>query len=1295
MKLLGRFNNWGQPNFFPVKIGKLDRYWNSRFLQLEPLEGRITPATYTVFTNADSGTGSLRQAITDANLVTGPHTINFAITGSTGGIQTITLASTLPVILQPITIDGTSQPGFSANTLSVGAGNNAAIKIQLDGKNLTSGGEVGLYLNSGGSTVQGLSIVNFPYGIYANGDNITIKGNYFGVNADGSAQTNGLSGVGVDIPTFSSAIVGGNAASDQNIFGNLTIGLLQIAGSSGNFTGNRIGLGTTNTSFMANNTGIQINNNANVDALNHLISNNLIGKNTTGINLIGFTGATVPGTGKVIGTQISGNLIGSDSPTSTNNLGNSGNAISIGDGVTGTTIGTVSNPNLIAYSGQNAIAATSSTSVGNIFKYNTIRNNVGLGISLLNNANNGISPPVLTQQLPNGTGGFTYSGFVNGAPATTYNIDFYSSLITDSKSQGANYLGSTTVTTNSAGNIGFSGFSPTQNQTAQGAGYVVTATATNANFGTSQFSAGPPSQILVVSGNNQTTMIGTAFTNPLTARVVDSRGDPVPNIQVQFAAPTSNPPSNPATGTFPSSQQTAIAITNTVGIAASPTLTANNAPGNFTVLTSVFNNAAINPVSFPLTNTLPAPTITSVSPASGQIGTSVVISGTGFAGPTQVKFNGVTATNITVNSSTQITAMVPLGATTGPISVTTSGGSATSGNDFTVTSSQVSSFKVELANPGQQVIAGVPIAIRVSALNAVGGVVSNFTGPVNISTSDPLATIPSIINFTAANNGVVIFNAVFRTPGPATVTATFQGNGATGTGSGVVLQGSNGPFQVSSPVAPVPFPLNNSITKDLAILTGITSATLSNYVATISWGDGSPNSPGTIQPAPNQPGVFQVLGTHTYKSLEVFTGSVTVTRITDNNNSTSSFNAVVLTPAQRNQLNNANGSILPPGGQLADAGVKGINALYRQPPTNNSTVILVTASFIGNPQPYSTTLPAQNFYDVRLINPLPAATLSVTCSFTGGFQRGSSPYLQFAQDNSTSYQNVISANNLVVINYIDSTITVYLDQTSFPLINTLRGTVFAVVTNTTQVSPNTVTILPASFSGGTAVGIAWGASNTLMDIANASSMASNTTLTFQNSRQTTLSLAPSQSTGTIIFRTSNYGGTTNDNASMETINQLTNPEVIQNIIRGTIGIGPEVITGMIKKMLVQNPNEFLKQWSSKVLENKSIPNDIITPEKNPPAGSREIPPAPQPQDPDCSFLSDEVFDDISKIIPAKISEVKDFGDLGTPQSELLDDLAFAGEINWAGLALSTIAFSQFRSQSSDKQRPSRPIKISA
>ena len=46
-----------------------------------------------------------------------------------------------------VAIDGTTQSGYSANTLLVGAGNNAAIKIQLDGANLNNG-EVGLYLNS-------------------------------------------------------------------------------------------------------------------------------------------------------------------------------------------------------------------------------------------------------------------------------------------------------------------------------------------------------------------------------------------------------------------------------------------------------------------------------------------------------------------------------------------------------------------------------------------------------------------------------------------------------------------------------------------------------------------------------------------------------------------------------------------------------------------------------------------------------------------------------------------------------------------------------------------------------------------------------------------------------------------------------------------------------------------------------------------------------------------------------------------------------------------------------------------
>src|SRR4030095_17063996 len=60
--------------------------------------------------------------------------------------------------------------------------------------------------------------------------------------------------------------------------------------------------------------------------------------------------------------------------------------------------------------------------------------------------------------------------------------------------------------------------------------------------------------------------------------------------------------------------------------------------------------------------------ITSFNPMSGVIGTSVVITGVGFTGVHRVRFNGTSAT-FTVKSNTQITATVPAGATTGPISV--------------------------------------------------------------------------------------------------------------------------------------------------------------------------------------------------------------------------------------------------------------------------------------------------------------------------------------------------------------------------------------------------------------------------------------------------------------------------------------------------------------------------------------------------------------------------------------------------------------------------------------------------
>jgi outer membrane protein assembly factor BamB len=80
-----------------------------------------------------------------------------------------------------------------------------------------------------------------------------------------------------------------------------------------------------------------------------------------------------------------------------------------------------------------------------------------------------------------------------------------------------------------------------------------------------------------------------------------------------------------------------------------------------------------------------APTIKSFKPASGPVGTTVTIAGTGFAAPATVMFNGVAATSPAVVSATKITATVPTTATTGKISVTTGAGTATSANSYTVT----------------------------------------------------------------------------------------------------------------------------------------------------------------------------------------------------------------------------------------------------------------------------------------------------------------------------------------------------------------------------------------------------------------------------------------------------------------------------------------------------------------------------------------------------------------------------------------------------------------------------------
>jgi hypothetical protein len=87
---------------------------------------------FTVINTSDSGFGSLRQAIVNANAVAGVQTIDFAIPGA--GPFTIAPTSALPPLTEAVILDGYTQPGARPNTLP--GGDDAVLLVELSGVNL-------------------------------------------------------------------------------------------------------------------------------------------------------------------------------------------------------------------------------------------------------------------------------------------------------------------------------------------------------------------------------------------------------------------------------------------------------------------------------------------------------------------------------------------------------------------------------------------------------------------------------------------------------------------------------------------------------------------------------------------------------------------------------------------------------------------------------------------------------------------------------------------------------------------------------------------------------------------------------------------------------------------------------------------------------------------------------------------------------------------------------------------------------------------------------------------------------
>ncbi|MFO1499466.1 MAG: IPT/TIG domain-containing protein [Verrucomicrobiota bacterium] len=84
-----------------------------------------------------------------------------------------------------------------------------------------------------------------------------------------------------------------------------------------------------------------------------------------------------------------------------------------------------------------------------------------------------------------------------------------------------------------------------------------------------------------------------------------------------------------------------------------------------------------------------APVIEDFSPIGGAPGTSVTINGRNFLGTTAVKFGGKPSLNVSVVAPTQLHAVVPTGATNGPISITTPQGTGSSAFDFIASASPI------------------------------------------------------------------------------------------------------------------------------------------------------------------------------------------------------------------------------------------------------------------------------------------------------------------------------------------------------------------------------------------------------------------------------------------------------------------------------------------------------------------------------------------------------------------------------------------------------------------------------
>jgi hypothetical protein len=277
-------------------------------------------ATFTVTNTNDSGPGSLREAITQANVNMALDTIEFnvpsgdpncAVVPGHGTVCTISLSTQVDVVF-PVIVNGYTQPGASANTNPITMGSNAVLLIEIRSSNPPGSENSGLVFGSSGSgsTVRGLVMNRLAIAIqFLGNDNSTIEGNFIGTNAAGTvALPNTTAGIRIS-SSADNNIVGGTSNSARNVISGNTssIGVQITINCAGNTVqGNFIGTNAAGNAALGNATGVSIENNS----PNTLVGGDMVPARN--VIVPSLQGGAVNISNTHSGVQVRGNFIGTD-----------------------------------------------------------------------------------------------------------------------------------------------------------------------------------------------------------------------------------------------------------------------------------------------------------------------------------------------------------------------------------------------------------------------------------------------------------------------------------------------------------------------------------------------------------------------------------------------------------------------------------------------------------------------------------------------------------------------------------------------------------------------------------------------------------------------------------------------------------------------------------------------------------------------------------------------------------------------------------------------------------------------